>query len=97
MLDDDRVRARAFDALEQGRVRTAVVTELERRGRARPFLTRQVTQALFGRDQRADLRRALDRPDVRNAVGRAADDGDTLAGLKVVWVVAGLKLRDLMR
>ena len=97
LLDDDRARARAFDALERDRVRSAVVTELERRGRARPFVTRQVSQVLRSRDRRADLRRALDRPDVRWALRRATDEGDTMAGIKVVWVMAGLKLRDLVR
>jgi hypothetical protein len=97
LLDDDRVRARAFDALERERVRSAVTAEMQRRGRARPFATRQVCQVLRSRDQRADLRRALDRPDVRRALGRAANEGGILAGIKVVWVMAGLKLRDLMR
>jgi hypothetical protein len=97
LLDDDRVRARAFDALERQRVRSAVIAELERRGPARPFATRQVIQVLRSPDQRADLRRALDRPDVRRALARATGEGGALAAIKVVWVMAGLKLRDLLR
>jgi hypothetical protein len=97
LIDDDRVRGRAFDALDRDSVRTAVLAEVDRRWRARPFVTRQVSQTLNSRDRRVDLRRALDRPDVRRAVGRAANEGGPLASLKVVWVMAGLRLRDLMR
>jgi hypothetical protein len=106
MLDDRRVRHAAFDALDRDGVRSEVLVRLERTGRRHPFVTRQITHALADRDRRADLRQALDRPDVRTAVRRAVaggagqhrlTGGDLRAIIKIVWTAAGLRWRDFLR
>jgi hypothetical protein len=94
MLEDDRIRWAAFDALEHPRIRATVLTRIERQaGRAAwPGGVRRLVAVLRGPERRADLRRVLDRWEVRRDVRLAAES----RGVRRIVVIAravGLSLR----
>jgi hypothetical protein len=94
MLDDDRVRSAAFDAMEHPRIRVAVLSRMERRAdrAAWPGGVRRIVAVLRRPECRADLRRALDRSEVQRDV-RIAAETRGIRRIVAITRVAGRSLR----